>query len=461
MRPRTLGILLLLVAALAAFAWFVDRDLPGSEEREENAKKVLLFDAEEVAGIVIERSGVTLRFEAGETSTAPKRWRLTQPLVAAADGERLRSLVADLGSLESQREIEDPDRAGLGLETPRARVTLELEGSATRTLEVGSPVPSSDSMLVAVAGSGSAHVVMQRLFDDLSRGVDEWRDRGLFQGERAQIERIRLAPAVGPETILARQGEWFALESPLADAADRDQVDALLDDLVGLQAQSFVDSAGQPATEYGLGASADKIEVTFSEGFSPLEIALGAVIESTGRRYARVGEEMVEIEANLTDWFTPPVESWRSKSWTGFESWQIDDATLSDAEGTVELRRQGADWLRNGERIGFTEVSELLAAVVNVGAESLVDAMQPGSPVLTLELESSEGEQETLTLYPEAEGNLPARASGRDVTLLIPPETLVDLRDKLTKVRVAKPLPDAEVDETDTAAEGETAEDPI
>ena len=41
MKPRTVVLLALVVAALGAFIWFVERDLPSSEERAERSRKVL------------------------------------------------------------------------------------------------------------------------------------------------------------------------------------------------------------------------------------------------------------------------------------------------------------------------------------------------------------------------------------------------------------------------------------
>ncbi len=58
MRPRTLLVLLIVVAALAAFIRFYERDLPSSEERVKRAKKVLDFKKDQVTRIRLVAGGV-------------------------------------------------------------------------------------------------------------------------------------------------------------------------------------------------------------------------------------------------------------------------------------------------------------------------------------------------------------------------------------------------------------------
>jgi hypothetical protein len=56
MKPRTLLVLAVLAAGLGAFIWFVDRDLPSSEERAELGKKLFPeLEADEVTAVEIER----------------------------------------------------------------------------------------------------------------------------------------------------------------------------------------------------------------------------------------------------------------------------------------------------------------------------------------------------------------------------------------------------------------------
>ena len=52
MKPRTLLVMLVLVLGLGAFVWFYERKLPSSEEREENAKKVLTVEKDDIRAVL-------------------------------------------------------------------------------------------------------------------------------------------------------------------------------------------------------------------------------------------------------------------------------------------------------------------------------------------------------------------------------------------------------------------------
>lgn len=466
MRPRTLLILLLLLVALAAFAWFVDRDLPGSDERAEKAQQVLYFDGDQVVAVRIERGEERIRLEGthpslepgGEaTPREPVVWRLVEPLLARADGGKVRALLSDLGSLESQRKIEQPDRAALGLIEPRARLILERTQGGELVLELGAALPSSESMIVARAGEAVAHVVASRLFDTVDRASGQWRDHNLFRGERARVDRIRLTAAGEPTVTLARRGEEMWLESPITDRAASDPVDRLLEALVGLQAERFLDAHDESSSSrLGLEPPRATIEILANDGTKILSLSLGREVEGSagGARFARAGDEWVELGRSLEEWWSKPVEEWRSKRWTALEPWQVDDATIESPSGRLVLRREGVDWQREGVAIPFTSVSDLFAMLSETQAVALapatVVAEALGTPLMTLTLAASEGHEETLALYPAIDSSsstLPATVSGREVVLLLPATTLTSLEAKVAAIRAAEPLPQDDFEE--------------
>lgn len=465
MRPRTLLVLLLLVAALGAFVWFVERDLPGTEERARQAKKLLAFEAGEVTGLTLESGGRTVRLEPEPEPPAEegaaddeavddlfrtRKWRLVEPFEAAADAGQVRRLLDSLAELEKQRTVEEFDPAELGLQAPRATVTVGTAGGP-QVLRVGADVPGSDSMVVALAGGEEAYVVSGAVYADLTRPPGDWRDKNLFPGERADVQSLRVAPAGGEGVLLARRGDEFWLESPLSDRADRDQGDRLLSDLVNLRASRFVDGPPEGG-DLGLETPAGRFEVVLAGRGEPFRLEVGApVAEGSVSRYVRVGEQVAEVSTDLGRWLATEPGSWRSRRLTRFDSWEIDAATVADAAGTLKLERAGTDWKRGEEKIAFTPVSDLFTAVTDAEADRLAEPAEApaGEPTLTLTLTSSGGQQETVRLYPPAANGVPARAEGRDVALVLPPAEAEAIRAAVTDVRAAAPLPAEEAEPED------------
>src|SRR5688572_22199958 len=108
MRPRTLLVLLVLVAGLGSFIWFYERELPSSEERAKLEKRVLQVEKDDVTAVTLQSESGTVRMEKvalpapakqektdeEEIDVTPEtEWHLRQPLNARADAFAVNGLL--------------------------------------------------------------------------------------------------------------------------------------------------------------------------------------------------------------------------------------------------------------------------------------------------------------------------------------------------------------------------------
>jgi hypothetical protein len=509
-KPRTLLVLLVLVAGLGAFIWFYERELPGSEERAEQAKRVFRgLEADEVAALVVEHGGERVRLERvpapdagdeeaedgedgagedgedGEDAAEPfplpepePEWRIAEPAALAgarADRFAVDRLLDSLTTLEKSRTLEDADRAEAGLDEPRARVTIVREGGEETTLEIGAEVPASTSALAALAGAPEVYVVGGGIVHDLDRAPGDWRDREILAVRRDEIERLTLAPAGGERIVLARRGgEEYWLDEPLVDRADATAVDQLVTDLGAVRAREFVDAPGEDLAAYGLDAPRGAIEIAAGGG-EPLRLEIGGEAGGMGW-YGRAGGQVFAADGQLPEALAKAPADWQSRALSARRLYQIDrvDVVAPGAEPLV-LEREGPDWKRGGEAIPYTPVSDFLFAVTDARAERLArrDAARAvgdlGAPALTITLAGgAEGEgdaaagSETITLYPPAAGGeVPAAVTGRDFALYLAPAAAETLRQSLERLREAEPLPPPEPAEGEDGEDGEDGADDL
>ena len=456
MRPRTLLALFGLVAGLLAFIWLYERDLPSSDERRQQAKKLWALEPEEVTGLVVERQDERVELirapaeEAGDEeesgSADGDEWRLVAPLEARADDDLVDDLLSTLSSLEKKRTLEDVEASEVGLEEPRARLTV-ITGNGRRELLIGAEIPASSSMVVALDDGGRVFVVDDGLWENLDREPGDWRSREVFSGRSDEIERLTLI-SDEERVLLARRGKDFWIEAPLVDRADDDKVSNLLFELTGLEIERFIDEPAQPLSEMGLDPAAGVVEVVVRDREEPFRLELGsAVSEDPVRRYARVANQVFELESDIGDAVERPLEEWRSLSWTSLESYQIDTLRVTEGQSEMVLERSGATWKRGEEEISFAPVSDFLYAVTGATGERLLREEEAAEldlePQLVLALAGDE-KQEELRLYPPTLGGYPARSSGREAVLLLSQEEVDELRDKLGEVRSAEPTAPAE-----------------
>jgi len=503
-KPRTVAILAVLVAALAAFLWFVDRDLPSSEERTEQAKKLLQLDPDDVTGLSVAWQGQSVRMEksvpaksaqgesgkeqagsssetgAAAASTATENgggWRIVEPLQARADGAEIDRLLHALTGLERKRTIEDADPDAVGLDQPRGQVTLQTAGAkgqetAEEVLKVGSAVPTSDDVLVSVTPAGGApqtFVTSSSFLDQLQRAPGDWRDKDVFTAARSAVQRLTLssAGATAP-VVLALRDDKFRIEAPVSDLAAPDHVDDLLSSLVTLRVKRFLDAPAGQAIDLaakGLDPPRETLEADL-QGGETFQLSLGAPVpgadsgsgpgKKTGTVYAQVGDQVFTASTDLPATVALPAADWRSPAWTALRSFQIEKLDVKQADHSFSLRRDGVDWLRDGDKIPYEKVNDLLSGITSARG-TVVDrsAAGPGEALLTLQVTPQAGDPVTLTLYPKgAEGNHLAGSSERPSLVQLSDQTASGVLDAVSAVRDAAPEKSADDAAPDSTEEG-------
>jgi hypothetical protein len=457
MKPRTLLVLLAVVLALSAFIFFYERKLPSSEERATLGKKVFAFEKDEVTAVTIDSAKGTVRLEragpakskaeqGGVTPEPAAEWRITQPIAARADTFAVDRLLESITGLEKSGTVEKADPRAVGLDRPRATVRLSTS-DGEKVLKIGAEVPPGGTTIAAVDGRKDAYVVSDAILADLEKPPGEWRNRTLFLGDRERISRITLTGAPGGPVVLVKRPDGFWMERPVTDRADHDLVEGLLSDLAGLTADRFVD--GPLPTGAGLSPPRQVVDVAFAGVAAPVRVELGAPVtggatpegQPSGEvGYARIDGTVAQVRTRLAESARRPPADWRALQLSAFEVHEIESAVVREAgQPPMELTRAGTDWKRGSTTISYLPASDLLFAVTSARATRILapSEAQLAQPVLTFDLKTKDG-NETLTLYPATAGGVPARASGRNVVLLLPAETLGQIQGKVKEVQGAK-----------------------
>lgn len=485
MKPRTLLILLVMVAGLGSFIWFYERKLPSSEERAEQAKKVLSLKKEDLTAVTLvsgigevrleripapedKKDGKQSKDEKDEQGeqgdeaeeTPPVEWMITKPLRTRADTFAVDRLLDALLSLEKTRTLEDAKPQDLGLDKPQATVRLATKEGET-VLKLGAAVPTGAAVIAGLEGAGlegEAYVVSDTILAEIQKPPGDWREHAIFHGDREAIQRLTLTGAPGGPVVLVRRPQGFWIEKPISDRADRELVDTLLSDLAALTAEQFLD--GRAPAELGLVPPQAVLDVASKPGTPPVRIELGAPVSSepltsegaeagaaSGElSYGRAGNALFEAQTPLTASIRRAPADWRAKQLSAFEVYQIESATVvGDSKEPLRLTRAGTDWKRGDTTISYVPVSDLFFAVTGASADRLLtpqeaQALQASlaKPVLTFDFETKDAGKEILNLYPALPTGVPARASGRPTILLLPADTLRQVQEKLQAVKTAK-----------------------
>ena len=232
--------------------------------------------------------------------------------------------------------------------------------------------------------------------------------------------------------------------------------------LTGLKAERFIDEPLLTSEGMGLEPARGVVEAVLAGEETPFRLELGDMVEDGGKVfYGRADGQLFEVETELATAIARSAADWRSTSWTATQVFKIEGARFEDAGGTVAVSRDGADWTRDEERVGYSTVSDVLYAITETKGERVEEpdaakALGHGleQPALSIHLATQDGEEE-LAIFPAVDGLAAATSSGRDAVLLVAEDRSNEILQKLEALRTAEPLPEDEEEDAPKPADAD------
>jgi hypothetical protein len=271
------GVLVLALAGLGSYIWFVERKQEPKREGEREKVTLLAVDKAKAKQVTLATSG-------GDTIRVVKEgagWKLVSPFAAPADGSAVESMLTSLEKLEADEVVSDQpgDLAQYGLATPSRTVSALVEGAKDPlSVQFGSKAPDGSSVYAKTPSGPKVYLVPSWVEGSFDKKAFDLRDRDLLHVKRDDVRQVEVG---GPEGgyALARTdaGEW-AFTKPLATRAGRWAVDGLLGTLENLRMESVAEEgASDPKllSRFGLDQPSRSVALVMSDG-STRTLQLGA-----------------------------------------------------------------------------------------------------------------------------------------------------------------------------------------
>jgi len=349
------GVLLLVLAGLGSYIWFVERKQEPKPEGERAKVTVLAVDKAKAKEISLAAAG-------GETIRLVKEgagWKVTSPFAAPADTSAVESILTSLEKLEADEVVVEQaaNPAEFGLDKPSRTITAVVEGApASLSVEFGAKAPDGSSVYARAAGTPKVYLVPSWVEGSFDKKPFDLRDRDLLHVKRDDVRSIEIA---GPEGgyALARTdaGEW-AFTKPVATRAGRWSVDGLLGTVENLRMDSVAADAATDLKAFGLDSPARAVSLVLKDGSTrTLEIGAGApdptATPSPSPSPAAKGDKPKPPEK------PKPTKYYARQAGTGLVA--VVPATLADdlAKGMGELRAKRLLEIATYETEGFEAVA--------------------------------------------------------------------------------------------------------
>jgi len=417
-RGRSTLVLFLVLVALGAYIFFVERKRePATEGEAEVKKKVFSIEAGKFEELQLTASG-------GDQTTLTKqgeRWKIVSPVAAEADEGEVSGITSNLASLEQQRVIDEKaaDLKPYGLDTPRIRVGFRAAGDkAVKRLLLGSKTPTGGDMYAKLEDGPAVFLVSGFLDSTFDRSTFDLRDKAVLKIDRDKVDGIELQSS--SETIrFAKAQDAWSLAAPVQARADFGAVEGLLGRVATARMKAIVEPEATDLKKYGLDQPAYTLGLSAGSARSALLVGGPA---PDGQFYAKDASRPVvfAIDAVLVDDLKKAPADYRMKDLFEFRTFTGSRLEFT-RDGTTSIfeKQKGKDkdapekWAlaQPKKDVEEAKILDFLSRLTNLRADTFVDALPAGAAqAAAVKALSSEGKKEdTVTFFKAGEDVYAAR----------------------------------------------------
>jgi hypothetical protein len=368
MKPRTTLILLLLAGGLFAYIKFVDSKRPTTVDASRDAKKVMKFDRERINAITIRNADGTIELRQKENNI----WMIESPIKDRADTMIVNGLFTTAEFLKAEevlgtdRAIEKDQLKEFGLANSETKVSFAGDDKPVELL-FGKDTAVEGKLYVKLADDKRVFVIPNELKNQISKKVDQFRDRRLSELTPAQINRAAIKTAAG-EIELAKKNDHWSLTKPFQARGDDAKIGDLLSQITTARIEAFVADSGNLAA-YGLQDPRAAVSL-FAEGNEqPTVLQIGDNSKdekANDQTYAKLStrDAVVILSKSVESILRLQPNDLRDKNILRVDPDIVDRITVeSPGHEKIVLARNGEAWVRKAEKdlpINSTEAARML-----------------------------------------------------------------------------------------------------
>lgn len=377
-------ILVLVLAGLGGYIYFVDWKKPEAGIAGEAKAKVFTLEADK-----IEEMRLTAGGETSLLRKADGAWKMVEPTPTDADQNEASSLATAIAGLEMNRTIDDnaANLAEYGLAKPGITLEFKAQGNLTGKLALGDKTATQGDMYAVKDGGKKVFLVAAFQESTFNRKPFDLRDKKILKFDRDKADALSMTR--GADSIeLARSGSEWKVAKPVAARADYSSVEGLLTRLSTSSMSKLVETDAKDLATYGL----DKPSMTLTIGAGSSRTVLEVGKTENDQTYARDSSRplVFTVDTTLQGDLKKNFDDYRKKEFFEFRPFFIDRLRVVGAApagpkiyefakskgakaGDPEVWKVTPDG-GTAHDVDATKMDDLLNKLVALKAASFVDA---------------------------------------------------------------------------------------
>ena len=412
------GLTIFLVALAVALGGFVViRSAMRQEPGKPPGSALFDFAPDEIRNVVITNGDAALDFRRTD-----KGWSINPAPIDRASAEAIRNLMKlaletpVLDRIDAG-EIKDPESlAKYGLN--KSRLQLDFKGDGDHPLLFGKDSADEARVYVRFQNSQDVYLVDDRLSRAIFRPVEEFRDRRLSNLRAERIERFVIRRP-GGEIEIRRTAAGWRIVRPLDAAADDEAVTKLLNQVLGLKIQAFLDAEASESGSQDLTEPFAEV-LLFAEGEAEPEVLSLATPRPEGGVLGRFSARDVtvllpDLASKLV---TTDLQTLRDRALARVNLDLVDRIRVVSKGRKFVVSRKAGEWeVQDGPKVGNAS-SAAVDRLVEALQAARVQRFEPTTVASLAKygLDSPEREVEFLSVVSE---NTPESPAGEQSILAI------------------------------------------
>jgi hypothetical protein len=377
--------LLLVLAGLVGYIYYLDRDTPAADSTRE--KPFAAVKADDIEEVQITAADGTTRLKKSGTT-----WSIVEPVQADADAGELSSITSNLASLEVSRVVDEKpaDLKGFGLEPARMDVRFKVKGqTAEHRVLVGDKTPTGGDLYAKLPDLPRVFLVASHLEAAFNKNAFALRDKAVLKVDRQKADGLELT-AGSTQLAFAKSGESWSIVKPIAARADYAAVEGAIERLSSAQMQGLAEDQNAPPRQFGF--DAPTATMTIKTGSSNATLTLGKTENAVVFAKDASRPLVFTVAPTLRTDVVKELAEFRRKDLFDFRSFTATRVEFTRGGVTQAFDRSkdkdGKDVWKDasGKTVDATKVEDLLAKVSGLRAASFETAAHASlkSPVLTV-----------------------------------------------------------------------------
>jgi hypothetical protein len=326
------------------------------------------LDRGKINAITIKNAEGTIELRQKENSI----WMIENPIKDRADTMIVNGLFTTAEFLKAEevlgedKAIEKDQLKEFGLANSETKVTFAGNDNPVELL-FGKDTAVEGKLYVKLADDKRVFVIANELKNQISKKVDQFRDRRLSELTTAQINKAAIKTAAG-EIELAKKNDHWSLTKPFQARGDDGRIGDLLSQITTARIESFVADSGNLAP-YGLQDPRAAVSL-FSEGSEqPTVLQIGENPKdekAKDQTYARLSTRnaVVILPKSIESLLRIQPNDLRDKNLLRVDADIVDRITIEGQDHEkIVLARNGEAWVRKADKdlpINSTEAARML-----------------------------------------------------------------------------------------------------